>query len=325
MTDARMVRPADLLLLGAAAAGQLADRYRPHRRWRARRASRYQPRGGWWAVRTDRAVAPDAGPGGRTGGGQPVEVSRRARRLVAAGLLAVTPGYGYEPRPYQLTDAGYAILHAHGTRDLRRWWMSGDPRSGAVSFYPARTAGQALARHRAALAPGDTTSPRALDGPLTTDEMLRRAASLDSGWAAAWAVAGLRGHREVPTAPLDAAAAAQLLPAQAVNAIAATVNARGQQHRDYLATGFAPPEVPPGSRNSWHAWLGGAAASAVLADAATAPAAAPGLTPVHEGPPAAGVGAAFPPPRPARAGAAATTSPAAGGAPTARASHRRRP
>src|SRR3982751_5941270 len=108
MTDARMARPADLLLLGAAAAGQLADRYRPRRRWPRLGGGRYQPRGGWHAVRTDQAVTPDAGPGGRTGSGRPVTVSRRARRLVAAGLLVVTAGYGYEARPYRLTDAGYA-------------------------------------------------------------------------------------------------------------------------------------------------------------------------------------------------------------------------
>ncbi len=296
MTDARALRAADVELLGAAAAGQLADRYRPRR--------------GWRTLRTDGPVRPGAGPAGRTGGGRPVKAGRRVRRLVTAGLLAVTAAEGYQLRPYRLTDAGYAVLQAHSSRDLCRWWMSGAESHDEVSFYPTRTARQALAHHRAARSASAVAAVRTIDGPLTTNEMLRRAAELDAGWAHAWALAALRGHGEVPTGPLDPGAAGRLLPPEVVNNIAANVNARSHQRREYLAGGVAPPDVLPSSRHSWHAWLGGAAAVDVDRTAPADDEVVPGLTRVYEAPPPApGVRApaaarAFPPLRPGEDGRA---------------------
>ncbi len=317
MTDARAVRTADVHLLGAAAAGQLADRYRS--------------RGGWRTILTDRG----AGTAERIDGGLPVEVSRRTRRLVAAGLLAVTPGQGYEPRPYRLTDAGFAVLHAHSDRDLRRWWMSGTAGRDNVSFYPTRTARQAQARHRAASPRGNASATvRPLEGPLTTGEVLRRAAELDSGWAHAWALATRRNLGEVPTGPVDADIAGRLLPSQVLADIAAHVNARSHQRLEYLAAGLDPPDVLPSSRHSWHAWLGTAAATAdpdspgADVDRGTyGP--LPGEAPTYDGPPPPYVPAtptaarAFPPLHPGADGPAVLRESGPITAPAARPDHTR--
>jgi hypothetical protein len=296
MTDARAVSAADLGLLGAAAAGQLADRYRA--------------RGGWRTVRTDRPAAAGAGTAGRVGGGPPVDVSRRARRLVTAGLLKVAGGQGFNPRPYRLTEAGYAILRAHSERDLRRWWMSGLPGRDDMSFYPTRTARQAQTRHRAASPRSNTLAAvRPIDGPLTTGEVPHRSAELDAGWAHAWALAARRQQGEVPTGPVDAGTAARLLPAAVRADIAAHVNARNHQRLEYVAAGLDPPDVLPSSPRSWHAWLGTAAAAAeppTRGDDEPVP----GLTPVHDGPPppqtlpAPAAARAFPPLHPGEDGPA---------------------
>ncbi len=314
MTDARAVRAADVELLGAAAAGQLADRYRPRR--------------GWRTLRTDRPVRPGAGPAGRTGGGRPVEVGRRVRRLVTAGLLVVTAAEGYEPRPYRLTDAGYAVLHSHSSHDLRRWWMTGNERRDDVSFYPTRTARQALARHRAARSPGDrAVKVRTIDGPLTTNEMLRRAMELDANWAYAWAVAARRGQGEVPTRPLDPGVAGRLLPDDVLANIAANVMARAHLRRDYLAAGVDPPDVLPSSRHSWHAWLGTATPIDVDRTDPADDEAAHGLTQVYDAPPqpppgpgarAPAAARAFPPLRPGEDGPAALHTAGPITSPTAR-------
>jgi len=325
MTDARAIRTADVHLLGAAAAGQLADRYRS--------------RGGWRTIRTDQPPDPGAGSSAgagaaeRVGGGPPVEVSRRTRRLVAAGLLAVTPGQGHEPRPYRLTDAGYAVLHAHSQRDLRRWWMSGTPGRDDVSFYPTRTARQAQARHRAASPRSNaTTTVRPIEGPLTTGEVLRRAGELDAGWAHAWALATRRNQGEVPTGPLDADTAGRLLPAQVLADVAAHVNARNHRRLEYLAAGLDPPDVLPSSRHSWHAWLGTAAVTANPDDAVSSlgnDGPVPGLTPTYDGPPPPYVPAvptaarAFPPLRPGGDGPAVLHESAPITAPAARPDHTR--
>lgn len=185
-----------------------------------------------------------------------------------------------------------------------------------MSFYPARTARQARAHHRAA-APGGA-SARTIDGPLTTVEALRRAAGVDTGWACAWALAAIRGQGEVPSAPLEPGAAERLLPGEVLTHIAGHVNARSHQRREYHATGFGPPEVPASSRNSWHAWLGGAAvAASTMPDTdATPPVEVPGLTRVVDAPlpPPPATARVFPPLFPDPAAPAAARRGVVGGA-----------
>lgn len=310
MTDARAARAIDLRLLNAAAIGQLADRYRA--------------RGGWRAVLTmgaNHAAAPGTqADTGRTSaahtrgdtwqaraGQQPVswraiKVDRQVRRLLAAGLLLPTPGPGgYEPRPFVVTTAGYAVLDAHRSRDLRRWWMSGTADHNDVSFFPTRTARQALTRHRAVRRSDPVrvagsrprhaaASVRTLDGPLTTGEMLHRAAELDAGWAHAWALAARRGLGEVPIAPLDQARARLLLPVDALADIGANITARHHQRLAFLSVGLVPPDVLPSSRHSWHAWIGTAAATVHPTDPGGSPVhheslPIPGLCPIFQAPP----------------------------------------
>jgi len=282
MTDPRAYTAGQVRLLAAAADGRLVDRY--------------TGRG-----RTTRHLA--AATGRATG-----VPARQVRRLAAAGLLAA-PGHGYAERLWRPTGAGHAVLYAHRAGDLRRWWVTGTDRPGDLAFTAARSASQAIARHRRADPPAAATV-RLVDGPLTTGETLDRAWQHDFGWAATWALARLRPGT-VPTAPLTRPDAAVLLPAAVLDQLAAQVTARRHSLHGHAAAGFGPPDVAPSSRYSWHAWLGTAATADVAAPAVGGAPAPPGLTPVLDAapprsaaPPVSTVGRAFPPGRPTRAGPA---------------------
>jgi hypothetical protein len=125
--------------------------------------------------------------------------------------------------------------------------MSGSSRRDDVSFYPARSARQAVARHRRIRSPdpGTAADIRPLDGPLTTGEMLRGAAELDAGWVYSWMLVSYRDRGEVPTAPLDADTAYRLLPVELFGKVGANLDARNHKRTQQLATGIDPPDVLP--------------------------------------------------------------------------------
>jgi len=285
MTDPRSVTTRQVRLLAAADDGRLVDRSTTR---------------GWATWHIDAVT------------GRATRIPRRRpRRLVAGGLLEAAPGHGHVDRRWRLTAAGHAVLHARRGGDLRRWWVTGTDRPGDLAVTAAWSPSRAVARHRRADPPA-AAAVGLVDGPLTTGEMLDRAWHHDLGWAAAWAVAHLRSGT-VPTAPLTQPEAAAVLPAAVFDPLAAQVTARRHTLHGHTAAGFAPPDVAPSSRHSWHAWLGTAAAATaeVAAPAASAPMPA-GLTPVLDAAPprdtatpATAGGRAFPPPRPTRAGPAA--------------------
>jgi len=287
MTDPRSVTTRQVRLLAAADDGRLVHRSTTR---------------GWATRHIDAAT------------GRATRIPRRRpRRLVAGGLLEAAPGHGHADRQWRLTAAGHAALHAHRRGDLRRWWVTGTDRPGDLAVTAAGSPSRAVARHRRADPPA-AAAVRLVDGPLTTDQMLDRAWHHDLGWAAAWAVAHLRPGI-VPTAPLTQPEAAAVLPAAVFDPLAAQVTARRHTLHGHTAAGFAPPDVAPSSRHSWHAWLGTAAATAATAEVAAPAASAPmpaGLPPVLDAAPprdtatpATAGGRVFPPPRPTRAGPAA--------------------